>query len=104
MFGRVLVRRSVATVGKRCHECSGPFGMVRHHLVTFNSWIFFCSKRCKDEHRRHRQQEVRRRKFRELLHALVIRVSIRRGSWGQVQPTGPLSKQPTVARPRLTFQ
>ena len=77
MFERVPGRRSVTAVGKRCHQCSGPFGMVRHHLVTFNGWIFYCSKNCKDEHRRHRQQEVRRRKFRELLNALAIHVSIR---------------------------
>jgi hypothetical protein len=77
MLGRVLVSRSATTVGKRCHQCSGPFGMVRHHLVTFDGWIFYCSKKCKDDHRRHRQQEVMRRKFRELLHALVIPVSFR---------------------------
>jgi hypothetical protein len=76
MFERVLVSRSV-TAGKRCHQCSGPFGMVRHHLVTFSGWISFCSKKCKEEHHRHRQQEVRRRKLRELLHAPAIRVSIR---------------------------
>jgi hypothetical protein len=78
MFERVPGRRSVAAVGKRCHQCSGPFGMVRHQLVTFSGWIFFCSKKCKDEYRKHCQLEVRKRKFRELLHTLANRLSINR--------------------------
>jgi hypothetical protein len=52
--------------------------MVRHRLVTFSGWIFFCSKKCKDEYRKHCQLEVRKRKFRELLHTLANRFSINR--------------------------
>jgi len=63
MLRRVLGRRSVTTVGKRCHQCSGPFGMVRHQLVTFSGWIVFCSKKCKDEYLNQRRQNVRKGKF-----------------------------------------
>jgi hypothetical protein len=58
-----LGRRSVTTVGKRCDQCWGPFGMVRHQIITFSGRIVFCSKKCKDEYRKHRQQQVRKRKL-----------------------------------------
>ena len=52
--------------------------MVRHQRITFSGWIFFCSKKCKDEHREHCRLEVRRRKVREIAHTLAKRFSIKR--------------------------
>jgi len=40
----------------KCHQCLGRFGMVRHQLITFSGWIFFCSRKCKDKYRKHLQQ------------------------------------------------
>jgi hypothetical protein len=47
----------------RCHHCSGPFGSVRHQLITFSGWIVFCSSRCKNDYRKRLQREIRKRKF-----------------------------------------
>jgi hypothetical protein len=37
--------------------------MIRHQIITFSGRIVFCSKKCKDEYRNQRQQQVRKRKF-----------------------------------------
>jgi hypothetical protein len=52
----------------RCHLCYGPFGLVRHRIVTLGGSLHFCSKKCVEEYRERLQQEVRKRKFQDWLH------------------------------------
>jgi hypothetical protein len=47
--------------GMKCHQCLGPFGMVRHQLITFSGWNFFCSRKCKDKYRKYLQQARKRK-------------------------------------------
>jgi hypothetical protein len=49
----------------RCHHCSSRFGSVRHQLITFRGWIFFCSSECKDDFCKWLQRNIRKRKFRD---------------------------------------
>jgi hypothetical protein len=51
----------------RCHWCHGPFGLLRQRLLTFSGYLSFCSRRCKQDYRKHLQQEVRKRKFQKWL-------------------------------------
>jgi hypothetical protein len=69
MLRRDLNRRSRATVRKRCHQCSGPFGMVRQQILTFGGWLFFCSKKCKEDYYNRRQQELRKLKRHDSHHS-----------------------------------
>jgi hypothetical protein len=41
--------------------------MVRHQLITFSGWIFFCSRKCKDKYCKYLQQ-ARKRKVLDSLH------------------------------------
>ena len=34
----------------RCHECTGKFGLIRHRLFTFSGSVYFCRKRCLENH------------------------------------------------------
>lgn len=53
----------------RCHHCgTGKFGLVRHRLLTLSGFLVFCSNRCKDDHRKQQQQEVRKKDFAKWLY------------------------------------
>ena len=43
---------------KRCHQCGGKFGLVRHHYLRHP----FCSRRCVERFRRPVAEEVLRHK------------------------------------------
>ena len=43
---------------KRCHQCGGKFGLVRHHYLHHP----FCSRRCLERFRRPVVEEVLRHK------------------------------------------
>ena len=43
---------------KRCHQCSGKFGLVRHHYLRHP----FCSRRCVERFRRPVAEEILRSK------------------------------------------
>jgi hypothetical protein len=47
----------------KCHHCgSRKFGLVQHRLITFQGILRFCTKKCKEDYQKKRQDEVSRRK------------------------------------------
>jgi len=58
---------------KRCHQCGGKFGLVRHHYLRHP----FCSRRCVERFRRPVAEEILRHKPTEVNGSADIEQTLR---------------------------
>jgi hypothetical protein len=47
----------------RCHECTGKFGMIRHHLLTLSGSVYFCRQRCLRDYQARVLEAIRKKKL-----------------------------------------
>lgn len=52
---------------RRCQQCRGRFGLVRHYFLTFSGYLAFCRLKCKLAFIKEREEAIRKRKFFEWL-------------------------------------
>ena len=48
---------------KRCHHCSGRFGLTRRYALTFSGYVHFCSAKCMAAWRKDTDEAAKRQKF-----------------------------------------
>lgn len=56
-------------MSRNCAYCGNTkFGLIHYKLLTFNGYLIFCTRKCKEDFAKAQQEEIRKQQFLRFLY------------------------------------